>query len=396
MGFLVSGASMAIASNEPPAADAGVLKRLAALPANHAILLGNAVVSGDLNEVARQFNLHRTGPQGRDYSIKMVWAPDQQRALFAGANHGSPHRLNDVWAFDLAAMSWILLYGPDKPRSYAGLGKDASDVEFRDGILYTRRGGPAIIAHTWWGLTYDPVKRRMLFMNTWVTDQDKVVATLGEAPDARYKGPPLWSFDPVARRWQFLKSDRPWPRAPFGGLLEHVPALGGAVWHANNWQMRASWLYDTATNSWRNLTANAESGNFASQAPPPEQVGYHDPTRGLIVAQSKRNTYHFDIAARQWRRVVAAADDATHLPFGHDARTPFYHDPLSGKGLLLDFRSNTLWAYDPDTNAWTQLEPKGDPMPGGRKRLAYLDPERNVFVVIQDTKVWAYRYQLRQ
>jgi hypothetical protein len=32
-------------------------------------------------------------------------------------------------------------------------------------------------------------------------------------------------------------------------------------------------------------------------------------------------------------------------------------------------------------------------MPTGRKRLAYFDPERNVFVVIDGTTVWAYRYR---
>lgn len=393
--FVAMGPSTVFGSDQLPEANANVLERLEALRPNHAIVLGNAVVTGDLNEVARQFNLHRTGPQGRDYSIKMVWAHDQRRALFAGANHGLPHRLNDVWAFDLAAMSWILLYGPDNPRSYAGLGKDARDVQFQDGVLVTRRGGPAIIAHTWWGLTYDPTVRRMLFMNTWVTDQGKAISTLGGNPDMRYKGPPLWSFDPVSRRWQLLKTARPWPRSPFGGLLEYVPALGGAIWHANNWQMRASWLYDASTNTWRDLTANAESGDFASQAPAPEQVGYHDPHRGLIVVQSKRNTYHFDIALRQWRKVVSAADDAAHVPFGHDARTPFYFDPSSGKGLLIDFRANALWAYDPDSHTWARLEPEGDPMPDGKKRLAYLDPERNVFVVLKDTKVWAYRYRGR-
>jgi len=50
---------------------------------------------------------------------------------------------------------------------------------------------------------------------------------------------------------------------------------------------------------------------------------------------------------------------------------------------------------DPDSHTWARLEPEGDPMPDGKKRLAYLDPERNVFVVLKDTKVWAYRYRGR-
>ena len=67
-------------------------------------------------------------------------------------------KLNDIWEFDL-------------PRGYSDLRQDTSDVEFRDGILVTTRGGPAVIAHTWWGLTYGPRHKALLFMNTWVTDR---------------------------------------------------------------------------------------------------------------------------------------------------------------------------------------------------------------------------------
>jgi hypothetical protein len=33
-------------------------------------------------------------------------------------------------------------------------------------------------------------------------------------------------------------------------------------------------------------------------------------------------------------------------------------------------------------------------MPEGNKRLAYVDRARNVFVIIEGTTVWAYRYRL--
>jgi hypothetical protein len=42
---------------------------------------------------------------------------------------------------------------------------------------------------------------------------------------------------------------------------------------------------------------------------------------------------------------------------------------------------------------WRKLTPEGDPMPTGGKRLAYLDPELGVVVVLDGTTVWAYRYQ---
>ena len=370
-----------------------VLKKLANLAPNHAVRLGNARVLGEFNEVARRFKLDQTGPLGRDYSIKMVWAPERQRALFAGANHGRPHRLNDVWEFDLGALAWVLLYPPDNPRSYAGLGPDPSDVRFRDGILVTERGGPVVIGHSWWGITWDEKKRELLFMNTWVTNQHEAIKQLQGNPGERYKGPPLWGFDPQTQQWRFRKTKAPFPRAPFGGLLEYVPALGAAVWHTNHWQMLATWLYQSDTQSWTNLRANAETGDFQAQSPKTEQVGYYDPERKVIISQRGHGTFQFDTHKKHWNRILARPEQEEHWPDGHDAFTPMYWDPVTGHGLLVDFRSNALWSYDPEDNWWTRLTPKGAKMPDGNKRLAYFDVKHGVLVVVDGTQVWAYRYQ---
>ncbi len=371
------------------------LAKIKGLKANEAMLVGQAQVAGDFNDVAKQWNLHQTGPMGRDFTIKMVWAPERRRALFCGANHGVPHRLNDVWEFDLASLTWALLYAPDNARDYTGIGKDFSDVEFKDGILITKRGGPAVIAHTWWGLTYDPEQKMMLFMDTWVTDQKKAVEQLGGDPKQLYAGPPLWAFSPQTRRWKMLKTDPPYPRAPFGGMLEYVPELKGSIWHTNNWQMQATWLYDAKSNTWKDLKANAKGGDFEKQAPAPEQVGYYDPKRKLIVVQRHREMFHYEPKANVWKKVLSADKDSEEVPFGHDAYAPLYYDPVSGHGLLVDFKSDTLWAYDPDKVAWTKLKPDGDAMPKGNKRLAYVDPVQNVFVIIRGTEVWAYRYRTK-
>jgi hypothetical protein len=371
--------------------DNATLRKIDALGPNQAVLLGEARVVGDFNDIARRFNLHKTGPRARNYCLKMVWAPERKRALFLGANHNVPHRLNDVWEFDLSALAWVLLYPPDNPRGYRDLGKDWSDVEFRDGILVTKRGGPAVLGHTWWGLTYDPVNRQALFVNTWATNQKEAVEKLGGDPGQLYGGPPLWAFSPESKQWRLLKTPKPWPKAPFGAMLEYIPELGGAIWHSNSSKMRATWLYDPAANAWRDLGANARFRDFAQASPKPEQVAYYDPQRHIVVVQRGLETYHFDVRRQEWKQVMSG--DRARSPFGHDASGPIAFDPRSGHGLLLDMKDNTLWAFNPDQPAWTRLTPTGDPMPAGKKRLAYFDPAHGVFVVIEGTKVWAYRYQ---
>jgi hypothetical protein len=88
---------------------------LAALKPNHGVRLGKADVVGEFNATARKYDLDKTGPRARDFTLKMCWAPDRTRALYCGANHGVPHRLNDVWEFDLPSLTWVLLYAPDLP-----------------------------------------------------------------------------------------------------------------------------------------------------------------------------------------------------------------------------------------------------------------------------------------
>lgn len=368
-----------------------VVRTLQALPPGQGVLLGTATVEGGLNPVAREFALDRTGPRGRDFSVKMVWAPERGTAWFLGANHGSPHRLNDVWEFDLASLTWRLAYAPDNPRSYAGMGKDASDVVFRDGVLQTLRGGPAVIGHTWWGLTYDTKARQIIYMNTWATDQEKVIRELGGDPEARYHGAPLWTFSPESSAWAALRPGEPFPKAPFAGLLEYVPALDGVVWHSNHWQMRATWLYSPSSGAWRKLTEHGAAVDYVKALPAQEQIGYYDPRRGILVVMRGGRVAHFDVSRKAWTTALDLPEGSDAAPDAHDARTPIYYDPESGQGVLFDLRTDTVWSYDPDARRWSRHDISGDPVPAGKKRLAYFDPRHNVLVVIDGVKVWAYR-----
>lgn len=346
---------------------------------------------GEFNDIARRFGLDVTGPRSRDYSRKMVWAPDRQRAIFCGANHGKPHRLNDVWEFDLAAMTWVLLYAPDNPRSYAGLGRDASDVVFRNGVLMTQRGGPAVVGHTWSGLTYDPAQRCMLFMNIWPINVDPLVSEVGGDPAERYRGPPLWRFDPESRSWSLVKTPPPWPKEALGAMLEHVPELGGTVWHLNNWQLSATWLLDAEAGRWSVIAHRSSSLGFADEAPGRELVGYHDPHHRRLVVQWKNDSFHFDTSARRWRRVASGEG-----PRGHDAFSSLFKNPVDNGGLLIDYPTRSIWTCDAERMQWRREEPRGTPMPDGPRLLAFADPNLRVLVVLDDADVWVYRPQDRR
>ena len=385
----------AAADDGPCGQQCSVPAKLQQLKPGHGVLLGDASVNGAFNAVAREFALDSTGPRARDYSVKMVWAPDRGRALFLGANHGSPHRLNDVWEFELGSLTWSLLYPPDNPRSYTGMGEDASDVIFRDGVLQTMRGGPAVIGHTWWGLAYNPTSRKVVFMNTWVTDLAQVIKSLDGDINQLFKGPPVWTFDPSDGAWHMERTEPPYPKIPFAGLLEYVDVLDGMVWHSNHWQMQATWLYRGTSHGWTKLAEHGAENDYLSQVPPQEQVGYYDSHRKQLVVMRGGRIAHFDVIARKWRKVLDLDGGQDSAPDAHDARTPVYFDPISGHGVLFDLTNSAIWAYDPDNPSWIRQSVSGDPPPEGDKRLVYLDPMHNVLVVIDSRKVWAYRYRGR-
>ncbi len=381
-------------------ANAEVASILKNLGKNQSAMLPNAQIIGEFNETAKKHNLHKTGPRSRDFCKKIVWAPERKRALFCGANHAVPHRLNDVWEFDLAANAWVCLYQPDNERDYLGIGKDYSDVEFKDGILITKRGGPASIAHTWWGLTYDPNEKAMLFMNTWVTKKAKAVEQLGGNPDDLYKGPPLWAFYPESKTWKMIKTEKPFPKPIFGGWLEFVPTLKATIWHTNNWQGRGTWLFkhqagNLEENTWSILNKEEDQKVFIKNAPMPEQVGYYDSKRNLLVAHSSRKdhkeTFHYSFETNTWEKVFSVEVASEEAPIGHDARCVMHFDSKSGLGFLFHFKSNVLWSYDADAKKWAQVQQDGPVAPEGKKRLAYFDPAHGVFVVMSNAQVWVYR-----
>lgn len=370
-----------------------ILEKIGKLKANESCLLPAPVILENLGNFAEGWHqMKKYGPEGRDYSIKMAWMEDRKRAFFCGANHGSPHRMNDAWEYDLAANAWSLLYVPD----YNDCGKITDYVKetlvLQDGFLRTKKGGPAHPAHTWWGLAYDPNKKAVVWYCAWPDYGLKTkLEAIGAKVEDLYKGPPIWLFYPEAKKWEPMKTEKPWPAtAYYGGAMEYVGDLKAPVLFCGS---SASAL-DTAAGKWSPSQAKGE-------ALPIETVVYYDARRKLLVAHngpvkdSKASvTWSAKVeggAVRGWSRLC----ESEAAPAGHDARTTVYYDARSGDGLLFENATRALWSFNPDAKKWTWLEPDGEkPSPEQKGRLiSYFDSTRNVFVVLGAGWVWCYRYK---
>lgn len=205
---------------------------LAALGDNSSAILTGLKTVGEWNKINRDHHMDTRGPSGRNYCIKAAWMPDRKRAFFCGGNHGVPHRVNDAWEFDLPSHTWVQLFAPD-PNNGAGVSV-AKEYEYtgKDGKLkrenawVTRRGGPATLGHTWWGLAYHPEMRAAVWMNVAIND-GAVKLMKKYNVENPYTGPPMWAFYPYEKKWKPVLSDGPWPRVHCAGAMEYVPELGG-------------------------------------------------------------------------------------------------------------------------------------------------------------------------
>lgn len=376
--------------------DPAVEKVLAGLDENTAALLPPAAIVGEFGPLARQFGLDRNGPQGRDFSIKMAWMPDRQRAFFCGANHGSPHRLNDAWEYDLPSNTWALLYDPDYNDSDRLKNLPAAGVNLKDGILVTARGGPVHVAHTWWGLTYDPEIKAALWMCVWpgYGMKEKLEHVKADASQLS-KSPPLWAFYPEEKRWQPIRSQENSPRRiGLAGSLEYVPELRGSLWYHRD---DGTWLFDSKNKGWKSLKPNMNGLNAVGGI---ENVMCYDTKNKVLIAHRgddagsdsrfvAKRTYHYDVTANSWTKTVEDKDG----PVGHDARSFFYYDPIGAVGLLFERQRRKLWAYSVPGKKWAELTPLGAAVPDWRRAIGYFDQARNVLVILQGKEAWVYRYR---
>ncbi|MFO7899971.1 MAG: hypothetical protein R6V58_13035 [Planctomycetota bacterium] len=382
--------------------DPAVMKIIDGLGDNSSARLPKLKTTGDINAVARRYHMDVRGPGARDYCIKMVWMPDRERAIFYGANHGSPHRTNDVWEYDLASNTWVCLYGPDLMRGAENWKKNLDRESLKTGIPRTKRGGPAVVPHSWWQMAYDPDLKAMLTFCSW----SMVPKEVREAQKRGKHKPPLWAFYPEKKKWDPItgstfKGRR--PRYHNASALEYVPELKATVWTANSWANRGMWTYDSRTNTWTDLKPNGGNRKaFQKNAPGSEQVMVYAPDRKMLIGhqagrdrETKKRwtkTTHYSIEKNAWRRVKPTGHgEDGFIPPGHDARTNFAYDQVGKVALLWAPSTKALWSYDPAGMKWTEIEPNGPPPPtrGRDVKLAYYDVAHNVFVI---PGKWIYRY----
>jgi hypothetical protein len=273
---------------------------------------------------------------------------------------------------------------------------------------------PLLVGHTWDTLVYEPNTRRMIhgtgahcagspILHTKFTGMplDEVKALLGKNP----KGVPyktMWTFDPVAKKWEHYASESP---------LAELRGMGAAMCYIPDWkkvifyvsaqnvvpQAHAMRTYDAANDKWEDLKPNggkdvATLSIKEKVAPGSEQQTAYSPKHKKLVAVLGKTTYAYDIEKNEWSRLNEG------IPFdASDSATIFSYDSAADAFLLADPRNNKLAAFDLAANKWDTVSPKGPGMPKPPYCVGkgYYDPAHNVFVMqsAYTAAMWVYRHK---
>lgn len=419
--------------------DPKIIEGLESLPAGSSLLLPPVKHLRNGQEIDGR---GRQGPYARDYTNKMVWAPDRQTALYAGGNHGAG-RTNDVWEYHLGSNTWHNLFAAEggdharfkwslmfaariynKKPEYEKSEREQNEweacrqwwkenVALKDGLYVTHSGGPLLTGHTWDTLVYDPITRRMIhgtgaycaaaaFVEHKFNGRplEEVEAQLGtNAEGVPYRT--MWSFDPESGKWSpYASKDELAELRGMGASMTYIPEWRKVVYYvaAQNVSPHAAYMrtWDPAEDKWEELQPNGRSvGKLAfteKLAPTSEQQMAYSSRHRKLVAVLKEATYAYDIDKNEWSRLNET------VPFtAHDAKTVFAYDSAADVFLLADPREGRLAAFDLVSNQWETITPDGPgiPKPPYCTGKGYYDPARNVFVVqsASQDRVWVYRHQ---
>ena len=286
------------------------------------------------------------GPGIRDYSKKWVWAPDRGRALYCGGNHGVPHKFNDVWEYDLSANTWVMQHAPTP---------DVSP------------------SHTWWGLTYDTERGRLLWM-----------ASRAKWPAAGK--PPLMAYD-FSDGWQPVET-RPGIAASPGGALTYLPGRDVVLWYNNNWNGSGLHALDPDTGIWQQWLSRSAVYSGNEDAPSREAIVNHDSRHDVLVAFLDHAVFVYDIEDNEWTR-----RHKNLIPVRmHDKLAASDYDPVNDVHMI--YASNRLFAYHYESDRLEELT--GPSTPSLDTAMGYFDRDHEVFVLYDETpRMYVYRYGKR-
>ena len=199
--------------------------------------------------------------------------------------------------------------------------------------------------------------------HTWTVVDDVVYLFGGRTADGPAND--LWAFSLTTNEWRELHPDGQAPEPRFGHTGTAVPGVGLVVWSGQGSDFFDDiWAYDPAVDAWHELPSlgavpQARYGSCASLGPDGRLWISH----GFTQDDGRfDDTRAYDFATGEWTDETPAGERPVkrclHDCYWSNAGTlVLYGGQTTGVKALGD-----IWAYEPETDAWTQgPEPSAAP-----------------------------------
>lgn len=213
-------------------------------------------------------------------------------------------------------------------------------------------------------------------------ESDVVVALQGVFGDVARDPVGTWVYDRVADEWTDVEAD-PQPRMGTGVRMvydvesDRIIAFGGVgfgdeglVW------TEGTWAYDVDTNTWTDM----------EPATPPPPINFYafsydaESDRAVLFGlrpDDESLLWSYDYNTNTWEELERAGGPPRAPAYGRS----FYHPPTdrivyvggTGPPETSPDAIDLVWAYDLDTNSWTDLGPSTVPGAIGWHTLTYVE-----------------------
>jgi hypothetical protein len=325
---------------------------------------------------------------------------------FGGGHAGHPGNDLDLYSFE--SNTWTIPYAPECPEPGT-----PTHRQVRGGGVATRGISPQgrpWVHHTYQNTTYDPVRKRFIFVG----------------------GEGTWSFDVAQRAWKLLvQRDREGgPTWGSTGAMVYDPAherMVAIVSNSANNARRGVYYFDLKHDRWAYAAAfpSVDGYSFAtkyvSAASVPRLREAIVLLAPVVPGGGVPKLWRLNLDTNGWKEVTSfgTADDpaapAGSIPTGganwdydsRNNRVVFLATPREASADRPARPAHT-WTWDPEKDVWEQL-PAADIRPGvpGRARYSFVyEPRYNAFLYVEvkslycgvmgvscggPTTIWLYR-----
>ena len=226
-------------------------------------------------------------------------------------------------------------------------------------------------ARTYATLVYDPTHKNLLLIG-------------GEDASTTNIVPSVWSLDLGSEKWHYIGNlpagVEPVDGAAFDVAAGKVIVHSSYLFYSTKALVSETWAFDPVTGAWENRNPTV--------SPPPgicgcgSQMTYDEKAEkvvmfgglNVLLMKETNDTWAYDYASNLWTMMPRPAD-ASRLPSARNSDGLTYD---SGADRIILFGGGEdsgpaqgTWAYDYNTNTWTNLKPAVSPQSRSYGYLAY-------------------------